>query len=66
MAVRECCSREPVVANVALQCGGTVSAMHAHRGILLESENLFLVFADFASVAVHAPQEFVAVLPSPL
>ena len=66
MAVRECCSREPVVANVALPCGGTVSAIHAHPGILLESENLFLFFADFASVAVHAPQEFVAALPSPV
>ena len=64
LAVWECCFREEVVADAALQCG-TGLTLHAYRGILVESVNVLLLLADFAGVAVHASQECVSVLASP-
>ena len=61
LAVWECCFREEVVADAALQCG-TGLTLHAYRGILVESANVLLLLAHFAGVAVDASQECVLVL----
>ena len=64
LASRECRCREVVVAYAALQRGGAGLTMHAYRGALVESVYVLVLFANFAGVAVHAPQECVLVLTS--